>query len=520
MSGGAEREDPFARLARMRAAASAGGGEARIERQHREGKLTARERIDLLFDPGSFVEIDRYVTHRCDDFGMADKKVLGDGVVTGAGRVEGRPVFVYAQDFTVLGGTVSGAHAEKICKVLDLATRNGAPVVALKDSGGARIQESIAALQGYADVFMRNVLASGVVPQITAIMGPCAGGAVYSPASTDLVVMVEGTSYMFVTSPQVIKAVMHVDVTKEALGGAEVQTSRSGVAHFAVPDDRACLRTIRELLSFLPSNNAEDPPRRATDDPIDRQDAALDTLVPPDAGRAYDMRTLIAGVVDDRHVVELQPRFAPNMITALARLDGQPVGIVANQPLVLAGAIDIDAATKAARFVRFCDCYNLPIVTLVDVPGFLPGTEQEYGGIIRHGAKMIFAYGEATVPKVTIVARKAYGGAYVVMGSKHLRADFNFAFPTAEIAVMGPQAAVDFVFKDELARAEDPEAERAARIEHYRRELAHPYRAASWGAIDDVIRPSETRPTVIRALRIARDKRDVLPPKKHSNLPL
>ena len=512
-----EPEDILADLERR---AELGGGEARLEKQHAAGKLTARERIELLFDPGTFEEVDKLVTHRCRDFGMADQIVPGDGVVAGHGLVDGRQVFAFAQDFTVFGGSLSETNAAKIVKIMDLAMKLGAPIVGLNDSGGARIQEGVLSLAGYADIFLRNTLASGVVPQISAIMGPCAGGAVYSPAITDFTVMVKNTSYMFVTGPDVIKTVTHEDVTKEELGGAMTHNATSGVAHFAVDDDRECLALIRELLSFLPSNNLDDPPRVATDDPPDREDAALDRLVPASPNQPYDMLDLIHTVADEGYFLEVHRHYAKNIIVGFARLDGRPVGIVANQPAVLAGTLDIDASVKGARFVRFCDAFNIPLVTFEDVPGFLPGTVQEYGGIIRHGAKLLFAFAEATVPKVTVITRKAYGGAYCVMASKHLRTDFNYAWPTAEIAVMGPEGAVNILYKRELEAAADPAAARAEKVAEFREKFANPYIAAARGFVDEVIRPRETRRKLIAALRNLENKRDKNPPKKHGNIPL
>jgi propionyl-CoA carboxylase beta chain len=515
--------DPIARLEAMEARAALGGGAGRIDKQHEAGKLTARERIDALLDPGSFVELDKFVTHRCSDFGMDSQKILGDGVVTGHGTVDGRTVCIFAQDFTVFGGSLSGAYASKICKVMDLATKIGAPVIGLNDSGGARIQEGVESLAGYADIFTRNVLSSGVVPQISAILGPCAGGAVYSPAITDFIFMVDATSYMFITGPDVIRTVTHEEVSKEALGGAHTHAARSGVAHFASPDELSCLASIRELLSFLPSNNADDPPRQPTQDPIDRADAELDGLVPGESNRPYDIKDVITRVVDDRHFFEVAREYARNIVIGFARMDGRPVGVVANQPNHLAGCLDIDASVKAARFVRFCDCFNIPLVTFVDVPGFLPGTAQEFGGIIKHGAKLLYAFTEATVPKVTVITRKAYGGAYDVMASKHIRADLNFAYPSAEIAVMGPEGAVNIVFRSELMKIEDPaERERARQrfIAEYRERFANPYKAASLGYIDQVIRPRETRQALIRALRTLENKRQDTPRRKHGNIPL
>jgi propionyl-CoA carboxylase beta subunit len=513
-------DERIARLTAMRAEASEGGGAERIARQHDEGKLTARERIELLLDPGSFVELDAFVTHRSHDFGLADRRILGDGVVTGHGLIDGRTVFVFSQDFTVFGGSLSEAYAEKICKVMDLAVSVGAPIIGLNDSGGARIQEGVASLGGYAEIFLRNVLASGVVPQLSLVMGPCAGGAVYSPAITDFTLMVESTGYMFVTGPAVVRAVTHEDVDAEFLGGAETHTTRSGVAHLARPDEASALETARRLLSFLPQNNLSEPPARATDDPDERADAALDAIVPDEPDRAYDMHAVIDALVDDRDFLEIQPAWAQNIVIGFARLGGRSVGIVAQQPAVLAGALDIDASVKAARFVRTCDAFNVPIVTFVDVPGFLPGVGQEHGGIIRHGAKLLFAYAEATVPKITVITRKAYGGAYDVMSSKHIRADMNFAWPSAEIAVMGAEGAVNVIFRDAIAAASDPDAERARLVDAYRAQFANPYVAAARGYVDEVILPSETRPRLIRSLRLLANKRQSNPPKKHGNIPL
>jgi propionyl-CoA carboxylase beta chain len=512
--------DPRARLSEKNRRAEAGGGPERREKQHAEGKLTARERVEILLDEGSFEELDKLVEHRCLDFGMAEQKVPGDGVVSGFGRVDGRLVYVFAQDFTVFGGSLSETNAQKICKVMDLAMKMGAPIVGLNDSGGARIQEGVASLGGYADIFLRNVLASGVVPQISAILGPCAGGAVYSPAITDFNLMVKDTSYMFVTGPDVIKTVTHEEVTKEDLGGALTHNAKSGVAHFAVDDDRACLATIRELLSYMPSNNMEDPPTVATDDPADRSDPELETLIPAEPSRPYDIKRLIAAVVDDRRFLEVQEHFAANIVVGFARLGGRSVGIVANQPAVLAGCLDIDASVKGARFVRFCDAFGIPLVVLEDVPGFLPGTAQEWGGIIRHGAKLLYAFAEATVPKITLITRKAYGGAYCVMASKHIRTDVNFAYPSAEIAVMGPEGAVNVLYRRELAKAEDPAALRAQRAQEFRDKFANPYVAADRGFIDAIIEPATTRARLIAALDMTRTKRDKNPPKKHGNIPL
>jgi len=512
--------DPFARLGEWERRARLGGGAERVARQHKAGKLTARERVARLCDPDSFVEMDQLVTHRSTDFGMADQKIPGDGVVTGHGRVHGRPIFLFAQDFTVFGGSLSEAYAKKICKVMDLAMKVGAPVVGLNDSGGARIQEGVASLGGYADIFLRNTLASGVVPQLSAVLGPCAGGAVYSPAITDFIFMVEATSHMFITGPEVIRAVTHEEVTKEDLGGAHTHAARSGVAHRAFPDEAACLEGLRELLTFLPQNNREDPPRRAPRAKTPDADGELDRLIPAEAARPYDMKDLIGRIVDDAYLFEIQPEYAPNIVVGFARIDGRPIGIVANQPLHLAGCLDIAASLKAARFVRFCDCFNIPIVTFVDVPGFLPGTAQEFGGIIKHGAKLLYAFAEATVPKLTVITRKAYGGAYDVMSSKHIRGDLNFAYPTAEIAVMGPDAAVNIVFRDELAQAADPTAARAKYLAEYREKFASPYVSAELGYIDEVIRPRDTRARLAAGLGLLANKRDTNPPKKHGNMPL
>ena len=500
--------------------AELGGGEERVRRQHEAGKLTARERIDLLFDPGTFEETDKLVTHRCRDFSMADQVVPGDGVITGHGRVDGRPVHAFAQDFTVFGGSLSETNAAKIVKIMDLAIKLGAPIVGLNDSGGARIQEGVVSLGGYADIFLRNTLASGVVPQISAIMGPCAGGAVYSPAITDFTIMVRGTSYMFVTGPDVIKMVTHETVTKDELGGAMRHNETSGVAHFAVEDDRECLALLRELLGFMPGNNLSESPRVDTADPFDRQNDALERLVPDSPNQPYDMLDLIHTVADDGHFLEVHQHYARNIVVGFARLGGRAVGIVANQPAHLAGTLDIDASIKAARFVRFCDAFNIPLVTFEDVPGFLPGTVQEYGGIIRHGAKLLYAFAEATVPKVTVITRKAYGGAYCVMSSKHIRTDVNYAWPTAEIAVMGPEAAVNILYKRELEQAANPAASRAERVTEFRDRFANPHVAASRGFIDEIIRPRDTRRKLIRALATLETKRDRNPPKKHGNIPL
>jgi len=512
--------DPDQLLADLERRAELGGGQDRLDRHRAGGKLTARERIELLFDPGTFEEVDKLVTHRCRDFGMADHVVPGDGVVAGHGLIEGRQVFAFAQDFTVFGGSLSETNAAKIVKIMDLAMKLGSPVVGLNDSGGARIQEGVMSLGGYADIFLRNTLSSGVIPQISAIMGPCAGGAVYSPAITDFTVMVKDTSYMFVTGPDVIKTVTHEDVSKEELGGAMTHNAKSGVAHFAVDNDRECLALIRDLLSFLPSNNLDDPPRAASEDEPDREDASLDHLVPASPNQPYDMLDLIHAVADERYFLEIHQHYARNLVVGFARLDGRPVGIVANQPAVLAGTLDIDASVKGARFVRFCDAFNIPLVTFEDVPGFMPGTVQEFGGIIRHGAKLLFAFAEATVPKVTVITRKAYGGAYCVMSSKHIRTDFNYAWPTAEIAVMGPEGAVNILYRRELEAAADAIAARAEKVSEFREKFANPYIAASRGFVDEVIHPRETRRKLITALRNLENKRDRNPPKKHGNIPL
>ena len=497
-----------------------GGGRERIERQHAEGKLTALERILLLLDPGSFLELDPFVTHRCRDFGMEKTTVPGDGVVCGAGTVEDRPVYVFAQDFTVFGGSLSESNADKICKVMDLAVQNGAPIIGLNDSGGARIQEGVVSLAGYSKVFLRNTRASGVVPQISAILGPCAGGAVYSPAITDFVFMTEKTSYLFVTGPDVIKTVTHEEVTKEELGGASAHATKSGVAHLVAPDEQACVDDARYLLTFLPQNNLETAPYAPPTDPVARESPELDALIPDSSNKPYDIKRVIETVVDDGAFLEIQPSHAENIVCGFARLGGHSVGIVGNQPAALAGVLDIDASVKAARFVRTCDAFNVPLVTFVDVPGFLPGTAQEWGGIIRHGAKLLYAYAEATVPKLTVITRKAYGGAYDVMSSKHIRADVNIAWPTAEVAVMGPDGAVNIVFRHELADAEDSEARRAELITDYKERFANPYSAAERGYVDDVIEPRRTRPYLIRALEATLSKREPGPKRKHGNIPL
>ena len=512
--------DLLAELHRRQGEAEQGGGEARIAQQHSKGKLTARERLDLLLDEGSFVELDRFVTHRATDFGLAGQLIPGDGVVTGYGRIEGRLCYVYSQDFTVFGGSLSETHAQKICKVMDLALRNGAPVIGLSDSGGARIQEGVASLGGYADIFLRNTLASGVVPQISAVLGPCAGGAVYSPAITDFVFMVRGVSYMFVTGPGVVKTVTHEAVSFEDLGGADVHGETSGIAHGVFASEPECLAAIRELTGFLPANNLDPPPVRRSADPDDRREETLLGLIPDAATTPYDMHEVIRAVMDLGGFFEIHAGYAQNIIVGFARLGGHPVGVIANQPAVLAGVLDINASVKAARFIRFCDAFNIPLVTFVDVPGFLPGTAQEHGGIIRHGAKLLFAYCEATVPKLTVITRKAYGGAYDVMSSKHIRGDLNLAWPTAEIAVMGPKGAAEILFKDEVAGAEDPGALLQQRIDEYTATFANPYKAAARGFIDDVIDPRDTRPRLIDALRMLATKRDRNPAKKHGNIPL
>jgi propionyl-CoA carboxylase beta chain len=510
----------FEELRRRHALAELGGGEERVRRQHKAGKKVARERLDLLLDKGTFAEIDKFVVHQSHDFGMAEQQVLGDGVVTGSGRIHGRPVFVFAQDFTVFGGSLSEAYARKICKIMDLAVKTGVPVIGLNDSGGARIQEGVVSLAGYADIFLRNTLASGVVPQISAVMGPCAGGAVYSPAITDFVFMVKHSAYMFVTGPDVIKAVTHEEVSAEELGGAGTHAATSGVAHFAAESEEECLALIRELLTFLPQNNLEDPPIRATLDPADRVDESLQTVVPEQPNKPYDIKEIIRTVLDDHYFFEVHADYAQNIVVGFGRLGGRPVGIVANQPAHLAGCLDINASLKGARFVRFCDCFNVPLVTFEDVPGFLPGTAQEYGGIIKHGAKLLYAYCEATVPKITVITRKAYGGAYCVMSSKHIRGDANFAYPTAEIAVMGPDGAVNILYRRELEQAPDPAAFKDERTREYREKFANPFVAAERGYVDEVIEPRSTRPRLIAMLELLHTKRDSNPPKKHGNIPL
>ncbi|MBX7172975.1 MAG: acyl-CoA carboxylase subunit beta [Pyrinomonadaceae bacterium] len=500
--------------------AELGGGEKRLEKQRSQGKMTARERINFLLDEGTFEEFDKFVVHRSTDFGLSEQKILGDGVVTGHGLIDGREVFVFAQDFTVFGGSLSETFAQKICKIMDLAMKVGAPVIGLNDSGGARIQEGVVSLGGYADIFLRNTLASGVIPQISCILGPCAGGAVYSPAITDFNVMVKDTSYMFITGPDVIKTVTHEEVTKEELGGAMTHNSKSGVAHFAADSDEQALRLTRELMSFIPSNNLENPPFVPTNDPHTRTDKKLNSIVPEQSTTPYDIREIINNVVDDNYFFEVHPHFAQNIVIGFARLGGKSVGIVANQPAFLAGVLDIDASVKGARFVRFCDAFNIPLITFEDVPGFLPGVNQEHLGIIRHGAKLLYAFAEATVPKITVITRKAYGGAYCVMASKHIRTDINFAYPTAEIAVMGAEGAVGILYRKELADTTNPEETRQRIIDEFNQKFANPYVAAERGFIDEVIEPSETRPKLIRALKLLENKRDSNPPKKHGNIPL
>ncbi len=512
--------DSIEELRRRNELAELGGGAERVEKQHAQGKLTARERIAVLLDEGSFAEIDRFVVHRTEDFGMGDKKFLGDGVVTGSGLIDGRPVFVFSQDFTVFGGSLGEAHAQKICKIMDLAMKVGAPIVGLNDSGGARIQEGVLSLGGYAEIFLRNTLASGVVPQISAVLGPCAGGAVYSPAITDFVLMVENTSYMFVTGPNVVKTVTHEEVTSEELGGARTHATKSGVAHFTARDDAECIAKVRRLLSFLPQNNMEDPPAIDPHDSPTRADAELDSIIPRDSQKPYDVKDVITRVVDRGEFFEVHEKFARNIVVGFARLDGRVIGVVGNQPAQLAGCLDIDASRKGARFVRFCDAFNVPLVTFEDVPGFLPGTAQEFGGIIDHGAKLLFAYCEATVPKMTVILRKAYGGAYDVMSSKHIRADVNLAWPTSEIAVMGPKGAVEVIYKREIQKAADPAAAQAKFEAEYKERFANPYKAAEYGFIDEVIEPRRTRPRLIQAMRLLKNKRESLPPKKHGNIPL
>jgi propionyl-CoA carboxylase beta chain len=513
-------QDRFEELSRRNQQADEAGGPERIERQHKAGKKTARERLEILLDKGSFAEVDRFVVHQIHDFGMDAQRIPGDGVVTGSGRVHGRPVFAFAQDFTIFGGSLSEAYARKICKIMDLAMKTGVPVIGLNDSGGARIQEGVVSLAGYADIFLRNTLASGVVPQISAVMGPCAGGAVYSPAITDFVFMVKHSSYMFVTGPDVIKAVTHEEVSSEDLGGAATHGSISGVAHFAAESEEECLALIRELMTFLPQNNLDDPPVRTTTDPSDRVGEEMQTVVPDQPNKPYDIKDIVQPVLDDRYFFEVHAGYAPNIVVGFGRLGGRPVGVVANQPAHLAGCLDISASLKAARFVRFCDCFNIPLVTFVDVPGFLPGTAQEFGGIIKHGAKLLYAYCEATVPKLTVITRKAYGGAYDVMSSKHIRGDVNFAYPTAEIAVMGPDGAVSILYKREMEVAKDPAKLKEEKTREYREKFANPYAAAERGYIDEVIEPRDTRRRLIQALEVLHTKRDSNPPRKHGNIPL
>ncbi|HKL08305.1 MAG TPA: acyl-CoA carboxylase subunit beta [Bacteroidales bacterium] len=517
------KQDKIKQLIDLRAQAKLGGGEKKIESQHNKGKLTARERIEILLDEGSFEEFDMFVTHRCTDFGLEKKKILGDGVVTGTGTIDGRVVYLYAQDFTVFGGSLSETFAKKICKVMDMAMKVGAPVIGINDSGGARIQEGVNSLAGYAEIFQRNIMASGVIPQISAIFGPCAGGAVYSPALTDFIMMTEDTSYMFVTGPKVVKTVTGEDITTEDLGGAQVHSSKSGVSHFLIEDEEEGLLLIRKLLSFLPQNNLEEPPIIECNDPIDRLDDALNDIIPENPNQPYDVTDIIYSLVDNNEFLEIHRHYAKNIVVGFGKFDGMSVGIVANQPNFLAGVLDIDASRKAARFVRFCDAFNIPILTLVDVPGFLPGSSQEYGGIIIHGAKLMFAYGEATVPKITITLRKSYGGAHDVMSSKQLRGDINYAWPSAEIAVMGSRGAVEVLYGREIAAIEDPDEKAKAiadKEDEYREKFANPYQAASLGYIDDVIEPRNSRFRIIRALEMLQTKKDINPPKKHSNIPL
>jgi len=513
-------KDMFERLEKLNAQAELGGGEKRIAKQHESGKLTARERINLLLDEGSFIEMDKFVTHRCTDFGMEKQKIPGDGVVTGYGTINGRKIYIFAQDFTIFGGSLSGAYAEKVVKIMDLAMKHGVPLIGLNDSGGARIQEGVVSLGGYADIFLRNTLASGVIPQISVIMGPCAGGAVYSPAITDFIIMVKKTSYMFITGPEVIKAVTHEDVTKEELGGAIAHSTKSGVCHLAGEDEKESLGMVRELLSFIPQNNADDPPYEPTDDDPLREDESLNEIVPDNPNKPYDIKEIINSVADDRYFFEIQEHFAPNIIVGFMRLGGHSVGVVANQPAHLAGVLDIDASIKGGRFVRFCDAFNIPLIVFEDVPGFLPGLDQEYGGIIKHGAKLLYAFCEATVPKLTVITRKSYGGAYCVMNSKHIRADFNFAYPTSEIAVMGPDGAVNIIFRNELKESDDPVARKDELVADFRDKFSNPYKAAELGYVDEVIMPQQTRPRLIRALEMSMSKRDSNPPKKHGNIPL
>ncbi|OGC94536.1 MAG: methylmalonyl-CoA carboxyltransferase [candidate division Zixibacteria bacterium RBG_16_48_11] len=513
-------EEKLKLLRQKKAEARLGGGEKRIEEQHKKGKLTARERLEILLDEDSFEEFDMFMVHRSREFGLEKQQYPGDGVVTGYGTIDGRLVFVFSQDFTVFGGSLSEAHAEKICKIMDMAMKVGAPVIGLNDSGGARIQEGVVSLGGYADIFLRNTLASGVIPQISVVLGPCAGGAVYSPAITDFIIMVKNTSYMFVTGPSVVKTVTHEEVSFEELGGAVTHSTKSGVAHFACENEAEALRLTRRLMSYLPLNNLDDPPATQSDDPIDRQEEELNRIVPENPNKPYDIKEIVKRVVDNKEFLEVHENFAQNIVVGFARMNGKPVGIIGNQPAVLAGVLDIDSSDKGARFVRFCDAFNIPLITFEDVPGFLPGKDQEFGGIIRHGAKLLYAYAEATVPKVTVITRKAYGGAYDVMNSKHIRGDINYAWPTAEIAVMGPRGAAEIIFKKEIAAAKDPEKMLAEKEQEYREKFANPYTAAERGYVDDIIEPKETRPRLIKALEMLSTKKDTNPPKKHGNIPL
>jgi len=513
-------EEKLKKLEEMRKLASEGGGRSKIDKQHEKGKLTARERLELLLDKNSFEEFDMFVTHRSSDFGLDKKKIFGDGVVTGCGTIDGRQVFVFSQDFTVFGGSLSEAHAEKICKIMDMAMKVGAPVIGLNDSGGARIQEGVVSLGGYADIFLRNTLASGAVPQLSIVLGPCAGGAVYSPAITDFIFMVKNTSYMFVTGPNVVKTVTHEVVSSEDLGGAMAHASKSGVAHFACENEADTIQRVRRLLSYIPQNNLEDPPYTETSDPWDRQEEKLNSIVPENPNKSYDIKDVIGYIVDEGRFLEVHSDFATNIVVGFARLGGRSIGIIANQPAVLAGCLDINSSTKGARFIRFCDCFNIPLLTFEDVPGFLPGTDQEHGGIIKNGAKLLYAYCEATVPKITVITRKAYGGAYDVMNSKHVRGDMNYAWPTAEIAVMGPKGAVEIIFRKDIADAKDPEAAVEKQTGEYREKFANPFIAAGRGYVDDIIEPKSTRPRLIKAFQMLETKKDQNPPKKHGNIPL
>jgi acetyl-CoA carboxylase carboxyltransferase component len=513
-------EEKLKLLKQKKGEARLGGGEKRIEEQHGKGKLTARERLEILLDEGSFEEFDMFMVHRAKEFGLDQQKYPGDGVVSGYGTIDGRLVFVFSQDFTVFGGSLSEAHAEKICKIMDMAMKVGAPVIGLNDSGGARIQEGVVSLGGYADIFLRNTLASGVIPQISVVLGPCAGGAVYSPAITDFIIMVKNTSYMFVTGPSVVKTVTHEEVSFEELGGAITHSTKSGVAHFACENEAEALNTSRKLMSYIPLNNLDDPPVAECKDPVDRRDDELNTIVPDNPNKPYDIKDAIKRVVDQNSFLEVHANFAQNIVVGFARMNGRPVGIIANQPAVLAGVLDIDSSDKGARFVRFCDAFNIALITFEDVPGFLPGKDQEFGGIIRHGAKLLYAYAEATVPKITVITRKAYGGAYDVMNSKHIRGDINYAWPTAEIAVMGPRGAAEIIFKKEISQAKDPEKVIAEKEQEYREKFANPYTAAERGYVDDIIEPKDTRPRLIKALEMLATKKDANPPKKHGNIPL